>query len=338
MKKLLYTMILSLVSIYGFGLNFNYYRLYFIDSGYPDLMPILMSGFFVLSEFSLWSFSRKNFVSILLKYGLIIFSIVATLSSQFTSTSQKITESAVNIYEKIDNSADIKRYEEQIKKQDERIDLIFEERKEKSYYGLTDKEMDFAQSEKARYEKLLSDIKSENKIEIQEVFEVKSIYAWFAVDLPRIFKSGLNEEFIRVIFQLFSSFILAAISPVCISLIRTYKPEQKKQVKKHSRKKFTVPKISLPKIKLPKIKKPVINESEPLKRTSASNIVKMLLTGEYGLLSPEIAYKEFLEHPDRDKKKLTYSVGDCRFVYDFIVDNNLENKDKDEIMEVWDDE
>jgi hypothetical protein len=328
---------------FAFYLNSKYYLYYFKDSGYPENMPFLMAIFFISSELILWSFSnQKNFVSILLKYGLVIFSILATLSSQFASTSERNSENERLVYEKIDNSGIIAEYQEEIKIQNDRINDIFTERKEKSYYGLTEDELKYAQEEKAKYEQKIEALRFENKAEIQEVFVVENMYHWMASDLPRIFKNGLNEEFIRVIFQLFSSLILAAIAPVCISLIRTFKFEHKKQSGKFKHKKIMLPKIRLPKIKLPKIKLPAIKkipspvpEPEPLKRTSISNIVKMLLTGENGLLSPEIASKEFTKIKDCKSRGLMYCIDECRQVYDFIVSHGLENKNKDEILERW---
>ena len=346
MKKIFFILPLVIVSAFGFFLNGNYYFYYFESSGYPGLMPVLMSLFFISSELILWSFSsNKNAVSIILKYGLVLFSVVATLSSQYNSTSEKESDSEIIVFEKIDHSSTISHYLNQIAIQDDRINAIFEERKEKSYYGLTDDEMNFAQDEKTKYEKLLYDLQNKNEIEIKDVYKVDSIYAWFAVDLPRIASSGLNEEFIRVIFQLFSSLILAAMSPVCISLVRTYKPDNKKsdvkrKPKKTRHKKYVFPKIKIPTVKIPKIKLPAIkkihaSEPEPMKRTSASNIVKMILSGDNGLMSPVIACEEFLQHPERESKKLIYSLEDCRTIYDFIVSSGLENKNKDEILEAW---
>ena len=339
MKKFLFILPLIAVSSFGFLLNGNYYRYYFHDSGYPGTMPVLMAVFFISSELILWSFSSsKNAISIILKYGLVLFSVVATLSSQYNSTSEKESDSEIIVYEKIDHSSTINHYLNQVKIQDDRINQIFEERKNKSYYGLTDDEMVFAQTEKAKYEKLLYDLQNKNEEEIKEVYEIKSIYLWFAVDLPRIAKSGLNEEFIRIIFQLFSSLILAAMSPVCISLIRTHKTDNKKTVKKAKKKKFNFLKIKLPVLKLPKIRRKLKPAEaivhEPMKKTSALNIVKMLLRDDV-LMSPEVACEEFRAIKDSATRGLRYSVEECKIIYDFIVGNGLENNSKDKIMEVW---
>lgn len=356
MKKLILLSIpLSIVAAFAFTLNGSYYRYYFIDANYPSQMPLLMAIFFIASELILWSFSsQKNFISILLKYGLVLFSILATLSSQFASTSEKETENEKLIYEKIDNSADIKRYEDQIKIQDERINSIFAERKEKSYYGLTDDEMDFAQTEKSKYEKLLDSLKFENKTEIQEVYTVSNIYNWMAEDLPRIFKSGLNEEFIRVLFQLFSSIILAAIAPVCISLIRSnsiIKPEIEMILEPIPDKIDEIPELTpvIEEIK-PEIEIEMIQPTEPwprpdpipepvevnqLSRIAASNITMMLLRGNKFLLRPETASKRFLKVEDSEVKGLMYSTGECQIMYDFIIEHKLENESKEKIMEVW---
>ena len=72
-------------------------------------------------------------------------------------------------------------------------------------------------------------------------------------------------------------------------------------------------------------------------KKSVSNIVTMLLTGNDGLLSPEAAFRDFENHPDRESKKLIYSLDECRLIYDFVVKNGLEKKNKVEIMEVWND-
>lgn len=338
MKKLFFIIPLSLVAIYGFTLNFDYYSLYFSDANYSGNLPFKMALFFILSELVLWAFSsNKNIISISLKYGLVIFSIFATLSSQFTSTSEKETESNKIVFEKIDHSSTIDHYLNQILIQDNRINQIFNQRGDDFLFTKTDDSLLKAESEKLKYEKLLSELQNKNETEIKEVYTVSSIYGWFAVELPRIAQSGLNEEFVRVMFQLFSSLILAAMSPVCISLIRNFKPDNKKPHKKSKHKKIVFPKIELPVLKFPRFKKIPEPEPppEPMKKTSASNIVKMILSGDNGLLSPETTYEEFLAHPDREKKKLIYSIEDCKIIYDFIVSNALEHKNKDKIMEVW---
>ncbi len=315
-------------------------------------MPLLMATFFISSELCLWAFSsNKNAVSISLKYGLVIFSIFVTLSSQYTSTSEKYSDSAVEIYEKIDNSLLIKDYREQIKIQDTRIDQIFRQRENDFMFTMTDESLKFAQSQKSKYEALLKELLTQDKQEIIKVYEVSNIYQWFSVDLPRIFKSGLNEEFIRVIFQLFSSLILAAMSPVCISLLRSYKPpKQRKAVKP---KQIPKPKVSKLAVQLEPteqenlaiseiipesiIPEPVIIPELEIKltKTGASNIVIMLLKEDYLKLSPEEVSAGFEKLPDATRHNLHYSSEECRVMQDFIISNKLEDEDKDKIMEVW---
>jgi len=94
--------------------------------------------------------------------------------------------------------------------------------------------------------------------------------------------------------------------------------------------------------------KPEIKESEPeiipeiipepvnqLSRIAASNITMMLLRGNKFLMRPEVAYEKFKEVPDRDAKKLIYSTEECKIMYDFIIENKLENESKEKIMERW---
>ncbi len=351
LKKLTYIIPLIIVTAFGFYLNSRYYQYYFQDAGYPGAMPLLMATFFISSELCLWAFSsNKNAVSISLKYGLVIFSIFVTLSSQYTSTSEKYSDSAVEIYEKIDNSLMIADYRDQVKIQDTRIDQIFRQRENDFMFTMTDESLKFAQSQKSKYEALLKKLLSQDKQEIKKVYEVSNIYQWFSVDLPRIFKSGLNEEFIRVIFQLFSSLILAAMSPVCISLLRAYKPpKQKKPVKPKQAPKPRASKLAvqleptepenlaiseiIPESIIPE--PVVIPEPVKLTKTGASNIVIMLLKEDYLKLSPEEVSSGFEKLPDATKHNLHYSPEECKIMQDFIISNKLEDEDKDKIMEVW---
>lgn len=338
MNRIVYVLPLSGVAAFGFYLNSDYYQLYFADAGYPGTLPLLMALFFISSELVLWSFAnRENPISILLKYGLVVFSIFATLSSQFTSTSLKESASAKIVYEKIDNSAEINWYKEQIEIQNGIINDINKMRAEKLVFTLSEDSMIKAENKRDEYEKKLDELKSENKEEIAEVYQVDNIYFWFASELPRIIKSGLNEELIRVLFQLFSSILLAAMAPVCISILRGYKAPIKDEPEELSdpvsteseeREVLEVVDIQFPEYKPKK---------EEMSKSDKSNILKMLLyyysEKKKEVMPPEEAAQFFLNlHKEKESVK-AYSLAECKKIYDMIIEKNLIGKDKEIIRE-----
>jgi len=309
MKRLLKISPLIIVASYGFFLNSKYYTYYFKDSGYPGLMPILMALFFILSEVVLWSYSsNKNKVALFLKYGLVLFSIFATLSSQYNSTSTKILDNKKVVYEKIDNTKIIESYLEQIKIQDKRIDQIFRQRENDFIFTLTDDSLKYAQDEKLKYQKKIEDLQTENKKDIQEVFTDKSIYKWFAIDLPRISKGGLNEEFIRVLFQLFSSLILAFIAPVCITLARNI---------------YNIEIIKLLPVKKKTVKKTV--KKLNLDKGNIDDIITILLYVKGNMLTAKECAEKFTGVYDRTEnvKYKKYTEDKCKIVRDEIIRQGL---------------
>ncbi len=328
--------ILLSVSAFAFYLNAGYYELYFISSGYQERLSLQMSVFFITSEFSLWAFSgNKNFISILLKYGLIIFSIFATLSSQFTSTSQLESDNKIEVSSKIDMSSDIEYYREQIRIQDNRIDEIFNQRGDSFLFTKTEDSLMKAESEKLKYENLLSEALNDHREEIEEIYNVKSIYYWFSTDLPMILNDGLNENLIRVLFQLFSSFILAAMAPVCISILRSSRKEKEMdQVDPDTVQEENPKATEEDHHEYPSYTPPA--EDPELSGIDKREILKMI-TYKYPdekFMQPEEAAEYFKKFSEKNPNVKPYSVQDCRKVYDELFDKNLEGEDKEKIKEM----
>lgn len=311
--------LLSTVALYAFILNGNYYAQYFVDSGYPGFMPQKMAVFFIATELCLWAFaSRKNAVSIALKYGLVLFSIFATLSSQYTSTSEKQDNNAELVYEKIDRSADIEMYREQIKIQDERINSIYRQREENLMFSRTESDLDKAEAEKAKYEKLLSEAQSVNAVEVSEIYESKTIYAWFADDLPRIFQEGWTAEFIRILFQLFSSIILAAVAPMCISMIRAM------DIKKPVSEPINIIQDEI-------IEEPIIE----LNKSDKRKIITMIFFYHEKLgtlISPKDMIKHFEDLHSKDPAIKAYTLEECQAVWDELAQNKLLDTNREEAI------
>jgi hypothetical protein len=336
MKKFLYVLPLLAVATLGIYDNTKYYEISFIQSGYNSMSRILAITF-ISAECILWLYNFKQWFWKILKVSILLYSISVTLSGQFFDSSLIESESNKNAVITQDYTEEINDYREQITALNARIDTYIEQQR---LFGSERNRADRENAEKDLKEVQDKLDKARNiKRETETVERPKTSYIYYAELLNKLLKKDFHKDDIRVLFQLFSSVILALLAPMSLSKIRTYKskPVQKKSKhKKLKMPKLKLPKISMPKLKLPAVKKTPEPEPEPMKRTSASNIVKMLLTGNNCLLSPQIAYEEFMVHPDREKKKLIYSIEDCTDMYDFIVLNKLENKNKDEIMEVWD--
>lgn len=325
-KQLLYIIPLFIVAAGGIYINTKYYWYYFIDSSYPEGLSIIMAIFFILFESILWLYNTKNLAA--LKISLVVFSVFVTFSSQFLSTSVQESETAHTVYQAVDTSGDIDRYQKEIENINAEIAKINKARTEDFMFTRTDSDLDYYRSEKSKYEALLSDAKAKNEISIQEVVEVKTIYKWFAEDLPNIFKNGLDETLIRVLFQLFSSVILALAGPVCLSQIRKYREFQPKQTKTRKRK-------SEPK----KVTKQTVKQKKDpfgnLTTKGVENIIKMLTSHPAypeTMYQPSEAHNGFKKVWSEQEAKI-YTEEECRLVYNWIYDKGLMGKEVEVIQE-----
>ena len=233
-----------------------------------------MSITFIIFESALWIYTSDKYYLKILKISLVIFSVLVTLSSQFTATSEKENIIINTSYQEIDISGDIEYYKKQIKTQDDRINQIFRQRENDFIFTLTEDSLKTAQTEKLKYENLLKDLQSEKKSTVENINKVETIYDWYSYDLPMLFSGDVTSDFIRVLFQLFSSIIMALIAPVCLSMIRLYKPvKHRKQAVNTPKQPLTPEKPEVKEI----IQEPEIIPDEPeiqLSTTAVSNIIR----------------------------------------------------------------
>lgn len=218
--KALYIFPLAILAALGISINSAYYFDSFVTAGYPVLFALGLSGSYMGLESVLWLYPGAGWYLPVLKVAIIFFSISATLGSQFFSTSQLEADINKTIYEEIGTSEAVDYYLEQIKKQDDRIDSIYREREEKTIYTLSQSSLENAELKKSEYEKKLEEARRENEIDFQEITKPLSIYSFYAYRIPEIINGDRGEDFIRVLFQLFSSVILALVAPICLSMIK----------------------------------------------------------------------------------------------------------------------
>jgi len=337
MKKILPILSLSTVCAFGLSLNWYYYTIYFNDANYGYKLSISMAVFFILSELSLWGFSgRKNGIAVFLKYSLVAFSIFATLSSQFTSTSQKEQQNAEMVYEKTGTEEDVKYYREQIAIQDKIIQQYVSARAENAYFTKTQDEFEEAKIKKDDYEKKLELAQAVNRQQVSEVFTTKTIYAWFSNDLPELFRNGFTENLVRVLFQFFSSLLLAMMSPVAISTIRGMNPPSapEKPVSKPHAPPDKEIKTEPKKLERKPAKKKTAFEK--LSDHEVSDILKMMFwpvvqrTGEP--MEPEAMVSGFQKVRETQPHVKEYSLEECKAVYDEVVRRELMESESDKIV------
>lgn len=303
MKRIFYTFPLAIISIAGIFLNMVYYNRYFLNSNYGINLSWSMAATFIFYESALWFYANKKYYLNILKIAMIVFSILVTLSSQFNSTSEKKSNTAKIIYQKTDISGDVEYYRNRIKTLDNRIDeyikqqLIFGSERNRT-------ERENAETEKKELESKLEKVMIKKKSDIENINTVKSIYYWFSHDLPRIFNSGMTEEFVRVLFQLFSSIILALMAPVSISMIKNYK---KDPIRKE------------PIIKLKKEKK-----RHNLREKDIDNIITMLLFIKGKMLSAaDCADKFKIVNEKKNNAIPAYKKHDIELVRNEIINQGL---------------
>lgn len=207
-----------ILALLGMGINAQYFNLYFLDGGYPVALSAIMAVAFIGFESYLWFKSDRYRW---LKVSMVIFSILVTLSSQFSSTSAREVEAVITVNEAAGHADDVARYERELVEINEALSAINDARTEDFMFTRTDSDLEYYRSEKAKYEDLLTEARAANWEAVSESTDVRTIYEWFAVDLPDILRDGITPDLIRVLFQLFSSFVLALMAPVCLTLVRS---------------------------------------------------------------------------------------------------------------------
>jgi len=210
--------ILYAVGLLGMVINGQYFFFYFQEAGYQAVLSPSMAFTFIVFESLLWLRSSRYKW---LKVSMLCFSVLVTMSAQYSSTSKVEVNSANSINQAYGYESNIDRYKDEIKNATDEINRINTMRQENFLFSRTDNDLEYYRAEKARYEQLL---KKERDSYIKSIPTKKTIYDWFAYDLPQIIKNGVTSEFIRILFQAFSSFVLALVAPVCFSLIEKKEP------------------------------------------------------------------------------------------------------------------
>lgn len=363
-RKLAIISIPIIVSIFALSLNGIYYNRYFLDSGYPIRLSLGMAVFFILSELFLWAYPIKEFRGYkFLRVSLIVFSILVTLSSQFSSTSQKESTAKRELYDAVDTSGEVDRYQTEIDLANEQIKRIGRMREEQLIIKNTEDDLEYWRAEKSKYEELLREARSENTEQVQKIIEVRTVYHWIAEDLPLILKQGITPDLIRVLFQAFSSLTLAIVAPISLTQVKRVLSEKKKKMtgdvipeechESHGFMDATggaenwedspvvdpVPGViaTPPEPVAPAIED--IQSQDPfgeLSDTGVGNILKMLTSDSYpdgGLMNPARAVESFKAVHRESPGVLEYTEEECQSVYDWIINSGLYGRSMDELRE-----
>jgi hypothetical protein len=318
MRKILSLILLSSIALSGIVLNTIYYDTYFLDANYGIKLSIFLSIAFIVFESALWIYSNRKWYLNILKFSMVLFSILVTLSSQFSSTSIKESLTAAVIFEKTDVSGDVNYYRDRIAILDNRIDeninqqLVFGSEKNRT-------ERENAEFEKKRLEAKLENVTIKKQDDIETINKPKSIYFWFSNELPGIVNGEVNENFIRICFQLFSSIILALMAPICLTMIKGFPDSKKKRVHKTKPEKL---KINIPDM-FNKYKR------NGLDKTDINNIITVFLWTSsreetVKILSPlEVQEKYKKLHENRTEYR-AYTEKECQLVYNDLINQGLD--------------
>jgi len=294
----------------GAILNGIYYNLYFLSAAYPKLLSLFMAMAFIAFELLLWFYTGKSWLNIL-KISMVVFSVAVTMASQYEATSEKETQITSQVFEVKDFSGDIEYYRERIKQLDDRIDEYISQNKVFGTARLKE-EREAAEAEKAEIIKKLDELMSRKDTEVEHTIKVSTVYNWFAEDLPLIFKGEINANFIRIIFQLFSSVILALLAPVSLTLIRRRQSD----------------------IGIPTSLSAYMPDNQPMAKHDKAQILKMLtyyMPSGGELMSPEKAVDEFARIHKAKESVKDYSIEECMEVYNEIFSRGLQDKTAEEI-------
>ena len=318
-RKLAYILPLSLLCAGGIYINGAYYFQSYNNSGYSQFFSLGLSVLFMLLEFTLWFYGSNKIHLNILKFSIVIYSVTITMGAQYFSTSQLESEITESVYIEIDISGDVEYYRNQIKIQDDRINQIYRQRENDFMFSKTEESLKTAQNEKKNYEVLLESLKEEKTEKVQEINSPKNIYFWYAYSLPKIFSGELSDNFIRVIFQMFSSFLLAIIAPISLTMIRGYNPPENK----------ITPVVT--------IVEPTVITPEPLSTDAKRDIIKMMYwykeDGKGDVMTPEMASEEFKKIHEEKPSVRNYSVRECQTVWDEIMSRGLQNSSVENIRE-----
>lgn len=302
MKKTLFIFPLIFLSIMGLLANAIYYYQSFIQSGYISILAFIMLICFLGLEYILYLYKVKNGWLRLLKVSVIIFSILITLSAQFFATSQdeikskkSLNNSSIILRQIENNELEIKQLNEQIINYSKQHWVNTKDAREDAQQRkdfLTNKNLEL-------YETITSE---EAIIEI-----AKSTYTYYAEILK------CNSEGIRIWFQLFSSILLALISPVSLSLIHTVKLKSEIKI---------VPKVEQEK-----------KSVDPNKIKHVAQIVQMLLLKHNQtkqIYKPLEAYEKF-QLMKNNPNVFKHTLQEIEDVYSIMIKKNLLNKSYDNI-------
>ena len=330
--KFLYILPLAALAALGISINSAYYFDSFINAGYPVLFAYGLSGSFMGLEAVIWIYPGRSWFLPALKFSIIVFSISATLGSQFFSTSELESDITKAVYVELDTSGDVEYYRDQIKILNTRIDeyisqqLIFGSERNRE-------EREKAESDKAKYELKLEGSQNQKQEDVEKINKPLSIYSFYAYRIPEILSGNFGEDFIRVCFQLFSSVLLALIAPICLSMIRMSiiyrKPENDNPIDLD----FENKEIEEP-IKEEKQQKTPENKS---RTKDLARIIDMLLFyyPDKGIISPEKAV-EFFHNINKSRPHVkAYSIEDCKKVYEKVIPFNGLDKEqiKSEVLQ-----
>jgi len=312
-KKTLITLPLIILSFVGVLVNLIYYINSFNNSGYGSLLAVLMSVCFLGLEYVLYLYNIKilsNRWLKALKVLIISFSIVITMSAQFFSTSvnevisnKAVNKSAIYLQQIEDNRA------EKLKKE-KLLETYSLQDNSKSARQDTEARIEFLSNDNIRlYALLLS------KDTITE--KPKNSYTYYADKIP-----GVEPEDVRIIFQFISSFILAILAPVALTIMKHVRSsESSVTVKPEPIQPEKIPEV----VKDPKIKNSVIQV-----------LILLLFTFDENkeIMEPQEAFVRFNKLlKNKRPNVIPHTLEEITEVYNLIIKNKIKGKTADTIRQ-----
>lgn len=187
-----------------------------------------MAFFFISLEGVLWLYNIRllhgtlGLIVKILRYAILIYSVLITLSAQFLSTQRHESDQTSHALQAVDHQKDIDNYAQEISVLNKQIQTYIEQQR---IFGTNSNRSDRAAAEARR--DLLTSLQRQaiEKRDSQSERIIKAlpltVFDWMDQQLRDPGRSG--SENLQLIFQLFGSVLLALMAPICLSMVNLYK-------------------------------------------------------------------------------------------------------------------
>lgn len=333
MKKFLYIFPLSILCAGGIYINGAYYFQSYMSSGYSQFFSLGLAILFMLLEFTLWFYASGKAYLNILKFSIVIYSVTITMGAQYFSTSKLESEIAETIYVEVDTSGDVEYYRQKIDALDERLNVFIEQQR---LFGSerSREEREAVESEKQDWIDKLEESQDRKQDDVQKINKPTSVYNWYAYSLPKIFEGEMSEDFIRVLFQLFSSILLALIAPISLTMIKQYKPATKQTVTRQVTPEPEEIKTTDGKpLNLNNVKWPRPKRLTPPEKSDILRMMYWYKSKETGPVLTPVKTSEAFAKMYKGKSGRVYTVEECQAVWDEIVSRGVQDSKYGNIKE-----